>query len=164
MIYDPFTNLPLLYQVAPTSNEPLRVHQWPSFAEGAPSNGQQPPLNNVRSVSNTSLLPVWPICSIRYISILNKVGQFALPNPFEHPLTCNQDPIYVSEVAEKAMNPNFRNIHLESHDPQLTRLDQVRLKFWAKSDNMSNYCLLIDLDLSLRSLQFIGKTVSICSI
>ncbi|KAH0013817.1 hypothetical protein KCU72_g14432, partial [Aureobasidium melanogenum] len=71
-----------------------------------------------------------------------------------------QDPIYVSEVAESAMNPNFRNIHLDSTDPQLLRLDELTLKFWAKSEAMSQYCLLIDMTLSMRSLQFIGKTLS----
>ncbi|KAH0023910.1 hypothetical protein KCU80_g15008, partial [Aureobasidium melanogenum] len=71
-----------------------------------------------------------------------------------------QDPIYVSEVAERAMNPNFRNIHLDSTDPQLLRLDELTLKFWAKSEAMSQYCLLIDMTLSMRSLQFIGKTLS----
>ncbi|TIA39565.1 hypothetical protein D6C78_03181 [Aureobasidium pullulans] len=71
-----------------------------------------------------------------------------------------QDPIYVSEVAEKVMNPNFRNIHFDSHDPQLMRLDELTLKFWAKSEAMSNYSLLIDMTLSMRSLQFIGKSLS----
>lgn len=59
------------------------------------------------------------------------------------------------------MNPNFRNIHLDSTDPQLLRLDELTLKFWAKSEAMSQYCLLIDMTLSMRSLQFIGKTVSL---
>ena len=68
--------------------------------------------------------------------------------------------MYVSEVAEKAMNPNFRNIHFDSNHPQLLRLDELTLKFWAKSEAMSQYSLLIDMTLSMRSLQFIGKSVS----
>lgn len=58
------------------------------------------------------------------------------------------------------MNPNFRNIHFGSDHPQLLRLDELTLKFWAKSEVMSQYCLLIDMTLSMRSLQFIGKSVS----
>ncbi|KAI4823078.1 hypothetical protein E4T44_10204 [Aureobasidium sp. EXF-8845] len=64
------------------------------------------------------------------------------------------------EVAEKAMNPNFRNIHFDSNNPQLLRLDELTLKFWAKSAAMSQYCLLVDMTLSMRSLQFIGKSLS----
>ncbi|KAI4735331.1 hypothetical protein E4T50_14142 [Aureobasidium sp. EXF-12298] len=58
------------------------------------------------------------------------------------------------------MNSNFRNIHLDSNHPQLLRLDELTLKFWAKSEAMSQYCLLVDMTLSMRSLQFIGKSLS----
>jgi hypothetical protein len=61
------------------------------------------------------------------------------------------------------MNPNFRNIHFDSNNPQLLRLDELTLKFWAKSAAMSQYCLLVDMTLSMRSLQFIGKSVSLSS-
>lgn len=59
------------------------------------------------------------------------------------------------------MNPNFRNIQLDSTDPQLLRVDELILKFWAKSEAMPQYCLLVDMTLSMRSLQFIGKTVGL---
>lgn len=108
-----------------------------------------------------SLPKEWLTCSTRYTSPINKVGQCCRPCSLGSNIDPSQDPIYVSEVAEKAMNPNFRNIHLESTDPQLLRLDELILKFWAKSEAMSQYCLLIDMTLSMRSLQFIGKTVSL---
>lgn len=102
----------------------------------------------------------WPICFTLYTSRINKVGQCCRPYSSYAPIDTRADPIYVSEVAEKVMNPNFRNIHFDSHDPQLMRLDELTLKFWAKSEAMSNYSLLIDMTLSMRSLQFIGKSVS----
>lgn len=108
-----------------------------------------------------SLPKEWLTCSTRYTSLINKVGQCCRLYPLNSPIDSLQDPIYVSEVAEKAMNPNFRNIHLESNDPQLMRLDELVLQFWAKSESMSQYCLLIDMTLTMRSLQFIGKTVSL---
>jgi hypothetical protein len=74
-------------------------------------------------------------------------------------LTRCKDPIYISELAEKVMNPNFRNLHFDSNHSQQLRLDELTVKFWAKSETMSNYCLLIDMTLSMRSLQFIAKTV-----
>ncbi|KAI9878209.1 MAG: hypothetical protein M1830_001553 [Pleopsidium flavum] len=70
-----------------------------------------------------------------------------------------EEPIYVSETVEKAMNPNFRFFDLNASGPLASRLDEVTVKFWAKSESMKDYRLLIELDLHLRSLQFIGKSV-----
>ena len=69
------------------------------------------------------------------------------------------EPIYVSEVIEKAMNPSFRFFDLNIYGPSVTRLDELTVKYWAKTETMGTYTLLVDLQLSLRSLQFIGKTV-----
>ena len=69
------------------------------------------------------------------------------------------EPIYVSEVIEKAMNASFRFFDLNVYGPAVTRLDELTVKYWAKTENMDQYALLIELQLCLRSLQFIGKTV-----
>lgn len=69
------------------------------------------------------------------------------------------DPVYISEVVEKTMNPNFRFFDLNVYGPAVTRCDMLTIKYWARTDNMEDYILLIELRLSLRSLQFIGKTV-----
>ena len=69
------------------------------------------------------------------------------------------DPIYVSEVIEKAMNPSFRFFDLNIYGPSVTRLEELTVKYWAKTENMRDYTLLVELQLCLRSLQFIGKTV-----
>ena len=68
-------------------------------------------------------------------------------------------PIYVSEVVEKAMNPSFEFFDLNSCGPTVSRLDQLTVKLWAKTAAMPDYVLLVELELSLRSLQFIGKTL-----
>ena len=65
----------------------------------------------------------------------------------------------MSEVVEKAMNPSFRFFDLNAHGPLVTRRDEVTIKFWARTDNMEDYILLIELQLHLRSLQFVGKAV-----
>lgn len=70
-----------------------------------------------------------------------------------------EEPIYVSEIVEKAMNPNFRFFDLNASGPLVCRLDKVTVKFWAKNENMKDYRFLIELELHLRSLQFIGKSV-----
>lgn len=70
-----------------------------------------------------------------------------------------EEPIYVSEVIEKAMNPSFRFFDLNVYGPSVTRKDELTIKYWAKTENMPNYVLLVELQLCLRSLQFIGKTL-----
>ena len=70
-----------------------------------------------------------------------------------------EEPIYVSEVIEKAMNPSFRFFDLNVYGPAVTRLDELTVKYWAKTGNMDQYALLVELQLCLRSLQFIGKSV-----
>jgi hypothetical protein len=69
------------------------------------------------------------------------------------------EPIYVSEVMEKNMNPSFRFFDLEASGPQITRSDELRIKLWAKSWRLDEYHLLIDLSVNLRSLQFIGRSL-----
>ena len=70
-----------------------------------------------------------------------------------------EEPIYVSEVVEKAMNASFRFFDLNVYGPAVTRLDELILKYWAKTEDMDQYILLVELQLCLRSLQFIGKSV-----
>ncbi|KAJ5587499.1 uncharacterized protein N7459_003264 [Penicillium hispanicum] len=69
------------------------------------------------------------------------------------------EPVYISEVINKATNPNFRSFDLNCSGPLICRMDILTLKLWAKTENMSEYALLVELQLNLRSLQFLGKTI-----
>ena len=69
------------------------------------------------------------------------------------------EPIYISEVIEKSMNSSFRFFDLNIYGPRVTRLDELTVKFWAKTQTMEEYMLLVELRANLRSLQFIGKTL-----
>ncbi|PSN66269.1 UV radiation resistance-associated gene protein [Corynespora cassiicola Philippines] len=72
----------------------------------------------------------------------------------------NQEtPIYISEVVEKAMNPNFRFFDIGSCGPGVTRLDKLTVKVWAKNDNTKGWQYLMDFTMQFRALQFIGKTL-----
>lgn len=71
----------------------------------------------------------------------------------------NCEPFYISEVVEKAMNLSFRFFDLHNYEPLVTRSDKLTLKYWAKTENMEDYILLIEMRLHLSALQFIGKTV-----
>jgi hypothetical protein len=69
------------------------------------------------------------------------------------------DPVYISEIADKATNPNFKFFDLGPCGPSVTRLDKVTVRVWAKSESMSAWQYLLDYTVHLRSLQFIGKTL-----
>ena len=70
-----------------------------------------------------------------------------------------KEPVYISEVAEKAMNPNFKFFDLGPCGPGVTRLDKLTVKVWAKSETMKGWQFLIDYTVHFGSLQFIGKVL-----
>ncbi|KAL1863408.1 hypothetical protein Plec18170_000243 [Paecilomyces lecythidis] len=70
-----------------------------------------------------------------------------------------EGPVYISEVIEKATNPSFQSFDLNACGPLVSRLDEMTLKLWAKTAAMRDYTLLVELHLSLRSLQFVGKSL-----
>jgi hypothetical protein len=63
-----------------------------------------------------------------------------------------EDPIYISEVVEKAMNATFRFFDLSGFGPATTRLDTVTIKIWVKRHD---FIPLIEEEVNLQSLQFI---------
>lgn len=71
----------------------------------------------------------------------------------------HEDPVYISEVAEKAMNPNFRFFDLGSCGPSVTRMDKLTVRVWAKNEETKSWHYLIEFTVQLRALQFIGKTL-----
>ncbi|KAF2203235.1 UV radiation resistance-associated gene protein [Delitschia confertaspora ATCC 74209] len=70
-----------------------------------------------------------------------------------------QDPIYISEVVEKTMNPNFRFFDIGSCGPGVTRLDKLTVKVWATTKYMQDWQYLVEFNVNLRALQFIGKSL-----
>ncbi|KAA8652694.1 hypothetical protein EYZ11_007969 [Aspergillus tanneri] len=71
----------------------------------------------------------------------------------------HETPVYVSEVVKNATNPSFRSFDLNMCGPLVSRLDQLTIKLWAKSAAMVDYLLLVELQLHLQSLQFLGKSL-----
>ncbi|TVY33687.1 UV radiation resistance associated protein, partial [Lachnellula occidentalis] len=64
------------------------------------------------------------------------------------------EPVYVSEVVEKAMNPTFRFFDLSEMGPAISRLDTVTVRIWVKR---GDFVPLIEEEVNLQSLQFIGR-------
>ncbi|EKG20525.1 hypothetical protein MPH_02052 [Macrophomina phaseolina MS6] len=69
------------------------------------------------------------------------------------------EPVYVSEEVEKAMNPNFRFFDLYPWGPAVTRLDEITVKVWVKSEAMAEHQHLLDVTVHFRSLQYVGKSL-----
>ncbi|KAL8812920.1 MAG: hypothetical protein Q9200_000659 [Gallowayella weberi] len=69
------------------------------------------------------------------------------------------EPLYVSEMVEKAMNFDFRFFDLNTYGPWVTRRDELIIKFWARTEPLQQYALILELQVHFRSLQFIGKSL-----
>ncbi|KAG8530466.1 uncharacterized protein KY384_004969 [Bacidia gigantensis] len=69
------------------------------------------------------------------------------------------DPIYISEVIRETLNPSFRFFDMNTYGAFVTRREEITIRFWAKTNATDSDVLLIDLNVNLRSLYFIGKTV-----
>ncbi|KAL2865137.1 putative UV radiation resistance protein (UVRAG) [Aspergillus lucknowensis] len=69
------------------------------------------------------------------------------------------EPVYISEIVEDAMNPNFRAFDLNFCGPLVSRRDHLTLRLWVKTAAMDDYMVLVELQLHLRSLQFLGRSL-----
>ena len=68
-------------------------------------------------------------------------------------------PLYVSEVLQDSMNPTFSFFDLDTSAAYASRSTSFTLKIWSKGDAMQEYLQLLELQVDLRSLQFIGKSL-----
>ncbi|CUS14440.1 unnamed protein product [Tuber aestivum] len=69
----------------------------------------------------------------------------------------SEDPIYISEVVSKSMNPNFQFFELSHNGPHISRLDKVTVKIWAGTQGQ--FRLIAEFNVALSALQFIGKNL-----
>ncbi|QDS76141.1 hypothetical protein FKW77_007103 [Venturia effusa] len=71
-----------------------------------------------------------------------------------------EEPIYVSEIMEKVMNADFRFFDLKDCGPYVTRMTDLTIRLWAKSEGMVAWQYLMEMKVNLRSLQFIGRSMA----
>lgn len=69
-----------------------------------------------------------------------------------------EDPIYISEVKEKSMNPDFRYLDLSEFRP-LSRDDSLVIRIWSRMEASQILTLLVEAKVHLPSLVRIGRTV-----
>lgn len=65
------------------------------------------------------------------------------------------EPIYISEVVERAMNPTFRTFDLAAFGAAVTRMQTVVVRIWVR--RQSGFIPLVEEEVDLRALQFIGR-------
>ncbi|KAK4154684.1 UV radiation resistance protein and autophagy-related subunit 14-domain-containing protein [Chaetomidium leptoderma] len=66
-----------------------------------------------------------------------------------------EEPIYISEVEERATNFNFRLLELSELDSAITQSPQVTVKIWAK--RYDTWTLLREEEVDLRALNWLGS-------
>ena len=57
------------------------------------------------------------------------------------------------------MNPDFAFFDLDGDGSTIARADECVVRVWARDATSPEYCLLVDLTVNLRSLQFVGKSL-----
>jgi UV radiation resistance-associated gene protein len=70
-----------------------------------------------------------------------------------------EDPIYVSETINQTMNPTFATFSLENQAAQITRQDTVTLKVWTRGEGKTDFSLHMEIELSLKYLDNIGRSL-----
>ncbi|KIV93528.1 hypothetical protein PV10_04738 [Exophiala mesophila] len=70
-----------------------------------------------------------------------------------------EEPIYITEVVERSMNPTYAYFDLDGCDPVASRSDACVIRVWATPSTTDEYSLLVELDVNFRSLHYIGKNL-----
>ncbi|RPB25845.1 hypothetical protein L211DRAFT_821722 [Terfezia boudieri ATCC MYA-4762] len=81
-----------------------------------------------------------------------------LPDTFFtlHHTSAKEDPIYISEIISQSTNPTFKPFYLLDCGPAISWLDSVTIRIWVNTTEGENFKLLLDLEVALAALQFIG--------
>lgn len=140
---------------SPPPRDPLGKSKLAGTSEDSPP--ARPPIGRLRRRSTLNWTGASP--AVRQKKLEDVTGGRLADTWFSLHCQGVEEPVYVSEAVEKAMNPSFRFFDLDACGPSVTRLDEVTVKFWARSENMKDYRLLVEVNLHLGSLQFIGKSV-----
>ncbi|TGZ80481.1 hypothetical protein EX30DRAFT_396207 [Ascodesmis nigricans] len=68
-----------------------------------------------------------------------------------------KEPLYISEVVEKSMNPDFQAFDLSEWGPAVTRLEKLTVKVWCHLE--SGWTLLLEAEVELSELTFLGRNM-----
>ena len=57
------------------------------------------------------------------------------------------------------MNPTFRHVDFANCGPGITRLEQVTVRVWVHGARMERWRQLLEVEVDLRTIQYLGKSV-----
>ena len=57
------------------------------------------------------------------------------------------------------MNPTFRHVDISGCGPGVTRLEQLTVKVWIHGARMEKWRQLLEVEVGLRAMQYLGKSV-----
>ena len=57
------------------------------------------------------------------------------------------------------MNPTFRHVDLSNCGPGITRLEQLIVKVWVHGARMERWRQLLEVEVDLRAMQYLGISV-----
>ncbi|KAF3202015.1 hypothetical protein TWF679_011141 [Orbilia oligospora] len=76
-----------------------------------------------------------------------------------HHDSVGDDPFYISETVPSSINPTFQSFELGECGPAITRLNSLIIRIWARKEQSSDFGLLVELNIGLSYLQFIGRSL-----
>ncbi|KAI5459115.1 UV radiation resistance protein and autophagy-related subunit 14-domain-containing protein [Mariannaea sp. PMI_226] len=68
----------------------------------------------------------------------------------------SSEPVYLSEVRERSANFNFQFFSLADRDPEVSRSSILTIRLWAKRPRHKSWVYLLEEQVDLRCLNFIG--------
>ncbi|KAL2150963.1 hypothetical protein VTH82DRAFT_6061 [Thermothelomyces myriococcoides] len=132
---------------SPAKVEALR--ETPRLHHALSSDDLQPPTARRRNTNLASASPV-----TRQKKFENAFDSRLADAFFSLHIQGVEEPIYISEVAERATNFNFRPFELCELDSIITQSPRVTVKVWARRNN--TWLLLREDEVDLRSLNWLG--------
>jgi len=70
-----------------------------------------------------------------------------------------QEPVYISEIVGKSMNPDFQAFNLNDCGPWVSRMEGVTVKVWWRGAGGELWQLLLQAEVCLSGLSFVGRSL-----
>ncbi|KAK5681782.1 hypothetical protein LTS10_006315 [Elasticomyces elasticus] len=148
-------NLKSVHEDAVVDDLPNGEHE----GNGRPKTPQRPALSKMRRRSTLEWANATP--QRRQERLENVTAERMADVFFSLHVGGVEEPVYVSEVVEKTMNPTFRHIDWSACGPGITRSSSMILRIWVKSVKFGDekWRHLMEMRVDLTALQYLGKSL-----
>ncbi|KAK3938457.1 UV radiation resistance associated protein [Diplogelasinospora grovesii] len=133
-----------------TSSKLEALRETPQLHHALSTETLRPPAARRRSTGLANASPVTRQKRIEYTFDSRVADAF-----FSLHVEDEEEPVYISEVEERATNFNFRFFELADVDSSITRSSQVIVKIWTK--RQETWSLLLEENVDLRALNWLGS-------